>query len=80
MDAEELLQRYQKGERDFSGVDLGYAKLENVDLKDINLSKAYLMGVKLNNANLTGAKEKWLNKYLYGLIKDKIKCLGCFCP
>lgn len=54
--AEELLRRYANGERDFSGVCLGYeANLIGVDLRGINLSKAEMITVKLIGANLDGA-------------------------
>ncbi len=45
MDAEELLSRYTAGERDFSGVDLSGADLEDADLSGINLNDADLSGV-----------------------------------
>lgn len=48
---EELLQRYEKGERDFAGAELWRVKLEDAELPGINLSKANLHGADLNRAN-----------------------------
>jgi hypothetical protein len=56
MTAEELLERYASGERDFSGVDLREARLSRADLSEINLSGADLIGANLTGANLTGAR------------------------
>ena len=60
MTAEELLQRYAAGERDFAGVSLRECVLVNTDLRGVNLSGAdlrfaELIGVKLTEANLTKA-------------------------
>jgi uncharacterized protein YjbI with pentapeptide repeats len=55
MTAEELLQCYAAGERDFSGVDLSYANLAGADLRDINLSDACLAGINLRGAILERA-------------------------
>jgi uncharacterized protein YjbI with pentapeptide repeats len=60
MTAEELLERYEKGERDFSGVDLTKASFEECMLDGANLSQAILRQVsmafvELLNVNLEGA-------------------------
>ncbi|MBV6627419.1 MAG: pentapeptide repeat-containing protein [Rivularia sp. (in: Bacteria)] len=60
MTAEELLEQYEKGERDFSGVDLTKASLEECRLNGINFSQAILRQVsmafvELVNVNLEGA-------------------------
>jgi Pentapeptide repeats (8 copies) len=55
MTAEELLERYAAGERDFSGVDLSGANLTQADLRDIDLSRANLSRVDLSWANLSEA-------------------------
>jgi uncharacterized protein YjbI with pentapeptide repeats len=52
MTAEELLERYAAGERDFSGVDLSGVNLEEVCLEDINLEGADLRGTLFFRANL----------------------------
>jgi uncharacterized protein YjbI with pentapeptide repeats len=56
MTAEELLERYAAGERDFSGVKLDRgAKLREADLRGVDLSNATLVRAKLDKANLSGA-------------------------
>jgi uncharacterized protein YjbI with pentapeptide repeats len=55
MTAEELLQRYAAGERDFSGVDLENISLRGANLSEIDLSNACLVKVDLTRANLTNA-------------------------
>jgi Pentapeptide repeats (8 copies) len=62
---EQLLQQYDKGERDFSGIDLSGKDLGGETLENANLSEAYLNGanfrgttlrsVNLSGANLRGA-------------------------
>ncbi|MDZ8140998.1 MAG: pentapeptide repeat-containing protein [Nostoc sp. DedQUE04] len=52
MDAEELLQRYAAGERDFSGVDLEGANLVRANLSEANLRGANLARTSLREANL----------------------------
>lgn len=47
MNAEELLQRYAAGERDFTGV-----KLSGVRLLDVNLSRTIFREADLSNAVL----------------------------
>jgi uncharacterized protein YjbI with pentapeptide repeats len=64
MTAEELLERYAAGERDFSGVDLGGSRenrkfqpnLSNADLRGINLCGANLEMVNMSFSNLSGAR------------------------
>ena len=58
--AEELLNHYQAGERDFSGldlrgIDLSTAKLTGINFSKANLSDANLSGTVLNGANLRDA-------------------------
>ena len=58
--AEELVRRYKEGVRDFTGVNLFRARLAGVDLEEIILLDAYLVGadlrgVSFRNANLRGA-------------------------
>jgi uncharacterized protein YjbI with pentapeptide repeats len=55
MDALELIQRYEKGERNFSGVNLSKAKLIGAYLPGINLWGADLTGANLAKAKLWGA-------------------------
>lgn len=55
MTAEELLERYAAGERDFAGVDLYGVDLSNAVLTEINLDRADLSGVNFSGANLSGA-------------------------
>jgi uncharacterized protein YjbI with pentapeptide repeats len=55
MTAEELLRRYEAGERDFSGVDLYGITLEEVELPDIRLNGANLYGVTLSDVDLRSA-------------------------
>ena len=62
MTAEELLERYAAGERDFSGVEIDFARFNDAKLSSINLSGAILFGAKLNRANLSRANlgSAWL--------------------
>jgi hypothetical protein len=62
MTAEELLQRYAAGERDFSGYTLNYLSdtlagtdLSNINLSGLDLNDAYLERINLSGANLSGA-------------------------
>lgn len=60
MNAEELIRRYNGGERDFQwvnlqGADLEGAKLSGANLSGANLSGAYLGWAKLREAELYGA-------------------------
>jgi uncharacterized protein YjbI with pentapeptide repeats len=70
MTAEELLQRYAAGERNFSGmtfergIELEDAKIPGINLSNAilfraKLSRAYLRGANLSNANLGSA---WLEE------------------
>ncbi len=67
MTAEELLERYAAGERDFTGVelsetiltdwtDLGAANLSRANLSGANLEAVEMLGVNLENASLRGIK------------------------
>jgi uncharacterized protein YjbI with pentapeptide repeats len=56
----EFLRRYEEGERDFSGSDLGginvdFDDLSNINLEGADLRKAQLVATKLENANLQNA-------------------------
>lgn len=60
MNKEELLERYQKGERNFAYVNLSGANLSGANLQDIDLTGANLTGANLswavvNQAQLMGA-------------------------
>ena len=60
MTREELLARYEAGERDFSGISLRGLDFSDCDLSGINLSNADLEstdweGANLSRANLSGA-------------------------
>ena len=55
MDAEELLNRYAAGERDFTGVSLKGINLSGVNIRDSKLDCA-----DLRAANLSGAKTLFL--------------------
>ena len=55
MTAEELLERYAAGERDFSGANLYDANLNGADLNGANLNGANLNGANLTDANLSEA-------------------------
>ncbi len=61
MTAEELLQRYAAGQRDFQGVNLSEEILSWADLTGANLSGANLSGVVLNWANLSQVKLRCAN-------------------
>lgn len=56
LSAEELIERYAAGERDFRGIDLNNQVLEGVNLTGANLRRAKLHGIQLKGANLTGIK------------------------
>ncbi len=60
MTAEELLQHYAAGERDFRSSGLSYigdavanADLSNVNFSGLNLNDSYMEGVNLSGAMLT---------------------------
>ena len=55
MNGEELLERYSRGERDFSYANLRNADLRNADLSDANLSDADLSCANLSGTNLSDA-------------------------
>lgn len=61
MTAEELLQRYAAGQRDFQGVNLSEEILSWADLTGANLSGANLRGVILNWANLSQVQLRGAN-------------------
>lgn len=56
MTAEELLERYAAGERDFRGVDLTKARLADVDLSNADFSSARLDGADLSGSRLHDVK------------------------
>ncbi len=53
--AEDFLQRYEEGERDFTGVNLAGVNLSGKSLSQVNLSRANLSGAELSEANLHNA-------------------------
>ena len=58
LDRDELVRRFEEGQRDFSGADLSAADLQNLSLDGIilcnaNLRKAKLFGTSFRNADLT---------------------------
>lgn len=55
MDADELLKRYAKGERQFKEARLSGIDLKGANLEGINLESADLTGANLSEANLTKA-------------------------
>ncbi|MDZ7959621.1 MAG: pentapeptide repeat-containing protein [Aulosira sp. DedQUE10] len=55
MTAEELLELYAAGERDFSGINLEEANLSGANLSKANFSRANLLGADLSEANLSRA-------------------------
>jgi uncharacterized protein YjbI with pentapeptide repeats len=55
MTAEELLERYATGERDFKGITIWAANFINADLRGIDLSGSNLKRVQMIAANLEGA-------------------------
>lgn len=61
MTADELLQRYAAGQRDFQGVNLSGEILSWADLTGANLSEANLSGVILNWSNLSHVKLRGAN-------------------
>jgi uncharacterized protein YjbI with pentapeptide repeats len=88
MEADELLERYARGERDFRGVELiGDKYLEGADLSNANLSGANLRGAFLDSAdlrcsNLSGANLSHANlcnadlsriSHLYNLTQNNLE-------
>ncbi len=55
MDAQDLLQRYARGQRDFSHADLQSADLSHQNLSGIGLAQANLSGANLTGADLHAA-------------------------
>ena len=55
MKADELIDAYAHGQRDFSGANLSNAYLRCTNLRDANLRDADLRGADLSNADLRGA-------------------------
>uniref|UniRef100_A0ACD5GPG0 TerD family protein n=1 Tax=Desertifilum tharense IPPAS B-1220 TaxID=1781255 RepID=A0ACD5GPG0_9CYAN len=53
--AEELLERYKAGERDFSNLNFREIKLSDFDLSNCNFSNANLEGAILNQVNLSAS-------------------------
>ncbi|MBW4553946.1 MAG: pentapeptide repeat-containing protein [Aphanocapsa sp. GSE-SYN-MK-11-07L] len=58
MTAEELLERYAAGERDFSGVDLNGLDLSGTELRCIILRGADLRGASFQDSDLSGYWKK----------------------
>jgi hypothetical protein len=63
MDAQELVKRYQAGERKFTVVDLHRAVLKGFQLKEADFSFSNMIGVDLSGANLQ--KTKFMGAILY---------------
>lgn len=61
MDVEELYSRYEKGERDFSGVDLSGAVLTITYVSDYDPTQNILSGINLSFANLEKASLAYVN-------------------
>ncbi len=57
--AEEFWQRYEEGERDFTGINLTGADLTEDSPRDVNLSRANLTQARLSGTN-------WSNEKLQG--------------
>ncbi len=91
--AEEFWERYEAGERDFTGINLSGANLsgayliqanlcgaylENTDLSNTYLSSADLRGADLSNANLENACLE--DAKLAGAILDGAKLTGAMMP
>ena len=55
MSSNELRDRYAAGERNFSGINLSFADLSEIDLQGADLSRAVLIGANLERANLAFA-------------------------
>ncbi|NJR62385.1 MAG: pentapeptide repeat-containing protein [Cyanobacteria bacterium CRU_2_1] len=55
MRADELLERYRRGERDFRGVNLRGIYLRDVRMRDVDLSCADLRGASLMSVDFSGA-------------------------
>lgn len=55
MRAQELLQRYRKGERDFRRLDLRDSDFQGADLAGADFSECNLQGTNFTRSNLTGA-------------------------
>ena len=55
MKAEELLEKYAAGQRDFKGAQLSGIDLKGADLSEINLQNANLSGSELSEAIFTKA-------------------------
>ena len=53
--AEDLIRRYEDGERDFRGIQLGDVNLIGTDLRDADLTGADLAGASLLDADLRNA-------------------------
>lgn len=58
MRAEELLEIYAEGERNFPKAQLSSANLKGADLSGINLQGATLYRANFSGADLTGATEQ----------------------
>jgi len=56
--SEQLLDAYEKGERDFSNSDLKDANLKNADLSNVNFEGANLRWTNLDETDLRGANFK----------------------
>ncbi len=59
MNAKELIERYQAGERDFSGLDFSGIDFDEINPSYDNLT--YLSGTNFSNANLSNANLSYAN-------------------
>lgn len=77
MDRQELLKRYNAGERNFAGVDLRGAYLIGANLSGIDLRRAILGGAYLRAANLKDAQldEAYCNDTYFGDADLRGACL-----
>jgi hypothetical protein len=66
----ELRDRYAAGERNFSGINLSFADLSEIDLQGADLSRAVLVGANLERANLAFATLYGANLEQANLAKD----------
>jgi uncharacterized protein YjbI with pentapeptide repeats len=55
IDAEELIERYAAGERDFADISLKWEDLSGANLAGVNLTGAIFIRVNLSKANLSSA-------------------------
>jgi hypothetical protein len=74
MDADELLKRYEKGERNFKGISLVGVNLPEVNLSEVNLSEADLSEANLSLINLRKANLFAANLRKANLSEANLSC------